>query len=290
MEATPAAYVAALVAVFREVHRVLRDDGTLWLNLGDSYAGGAGGRGDSGNSIGRADGTMGAASMKHDGQRIRRESPGLKPKDLMMIPARVAIALQDDGWYLRSDIIWSKRAPMPESVTDRPTSAHEHIFLLSKQPRYFYDADAVRETANTSGTRAGYAGYDKRAMAMGRAASGNEKAGTVIINGEHRNLRNVWELSPEPCSMAHFATFPSEIPRRCIKAGSRPGDIVLEPFAGSGTTGMVAIEQGRRAILVELNEAYLPIISKRLKAEQPVMFAPEPVAATPIQATMELIA
>lgn len=227
LEPTLDAYLDALVAVFREVRRVLRDDGTLWLNIGDSYATHAQAkhqkpRAEQGNGRG----AYRIPDQKHfDAKRatgqVRTIPTGLKDKDLMLVPFRLALALQADGWWVRSDIIWHKRAPMPESVTDRPTSAHEHIFLLTKQPRYFYDADAVRE--DFADERMGNPGNYRPDYLLG---AGRNDAGTknaawtrgAELGG--RNLRNVWTLSPEPFPEAHFATFPTEIPRRAIKAGT----------------------------------------------------------------------
>jgi DNA modification methylase len=250
LEATPEDYITKMVAVFREVWRVLRDDGTLWLNLGDSYAtnvhtGSYGKNADycSLNSIART-----------------RIPEGLKPKDLCMMPARLAMALQADGWWLRSDIIWHKPNPMPESVTDRPTTAHEHIFLLTKAECYFYDADAIREKAI-------YVGDERhlrtdRTIEFARPDNGSRMR-TAKPNGEYRNKRSVWTIATQPYAEAHFATFPEEIPKLCILAGSKPGDLVLDPFAGSGTTGKVALELGRRAVLIELNPAYIALAKTR---------------------------
>ena len=224
LEETPEAFVESLVNVFREVKRVLADDGTLWLNLGDSYAGS--GRGPAGN--------LGAENNeRHMENKHKCLTPkGLKPKDLIGIPWRVALALQADGWYLRQDIIWSKPNPMPESVTDRCTKAHEYIFLLSKKPKYFYDHEAVKEEAQ------------------------NELEPT-------RNKRSVWEVTTKPYSGAHFATFPPDLIKPCIMAGCPTGGTVLDPFGGSGTTGMVALELGRSAELIELNPDYVDIINER---------------------------
>ena len=224
LEETPEAFVESLVNVFREVKRVLVDDGTLWLNLGDSYAGS--GRGPAGN--------LGAENNeRHMENKHKCLTPkGLKPKDLIGIPWRVALALQADGWYLRQDIIWSKPNPMPESVTDRCTKAHEYIFLLSKKPKYFYDHEAVKEEAQ------------------------NELEPT-------RNKRSVWEVTTKPYSGAHFATFPPDLIKPCIMAGCPTGGTVLDPFGGSGTTGMVALELGRSAELIELNPDYVDIINER---------------------------
>ena len=222
LETSLAEYLAAMVDVFREVRRVLRPDGTLWLNIGDSYSSKP-----PGNVCGVSErtGLNGAADPNGRyretliaGHATKRDTTnagdGIKPKDLMMVPARLAIALQDDGWWLRSDIIWHKRAPMPESVTDRPTSAHEHVFLLAKRPRYYYDADAVREESE-------YDGPPKPgAQAAITSLGGKDTMRLGVGNPAGRNLRNVWTLGPEPFPEAHFATFVSEIPRRAIKAGT----------------------------------------------------------------------
>lgn len=237
LEDSPDAYVARIVEVFREVRRILRDDGTLWLNIGDSYAAARGGSYQPAETL--AGGTSGRMSDgsrtnrgRGDGYQPSRNAAafGLKHKDLIGIPWRVAFALQVDGWYLRSDIIWHKPNPMPESVTDRPTKSHEYVFLFSKSERYFYDAEAIREEGLTS-----------------------------------RNARTVWTIATKPYAGAHFATFPPEIPERCIKAGSREGDTVLDPFMGSGTTALVARNLQRRAIGCEISEDYIEIARQRLQ-------------------------
>lgn len=263
LEATPDEYVAKLVAVFREVRRVLRDDGTLWLNLGDSYSG------YHGNS--RVPDDEAPSNKPGYVENMRATSVGiggLKPKDLVGIPWRVAFALQADGWWLRSDIIWHKPNPMPESVTDRPTKAHEYVFLLAKSERYFYDHAAVRQADKGQDVR--------RTVLDGQPSlepSGGLKAPHRGLrtqagrNGLGANLRSVWSLTTEPYPEAHFATFPRKLAARCIKAGSRPDDTVLDPFAGSGTTLHVAKELGRHAIGIELNEKYLPLIHRRLRQE-----------------------
>lgn len=206
LEATPDAYVAQLVAVFREVRRVLRDDGTLWLNLGDSYAGGGGFSPNApSNLAGAKQTTQGGA--KEGGIKPQGD---IKAKDLVGIPWRVAFALQADGWYLRQDIIWHKPNPMPESVTDRCTKSHEYVFLLTKKATYYYDAAAIAEDAiKPAGSRAGYAGYSgvsNRAHAMGRAASGNEKPEVVAFNKETRNRRSVWTVAPQQVTLRHDLT------------------------------------------------------------------------------------
>jgi len=257
IESTPAEYVERMVAVFEDVRRVLKDDGVLWLNLGDSYAmstKGAGGAGKQHTNTG---------SVFRDCSHSI--PPGIKPKDLVGIPWRVAFALQDDGWYLRSDVIWSKLNPMPESVTDRPTKAHEYVFLLTKSARYFYDVEAIAEQSkypnDNRKARQKQNDYDSMAGEHGqlRAVINQKNAKTY----QTRNARTVWTFSTKPYAAAHFATFPPELPERCILAGSRRGDIVLDPFAGSGTTGMVARALGRSAVLIELNPEYIPLIEGR---------------------------
>jgi DNA modification methylase len=185
-----------------------------------------------------------------------------------MIPARIALALQADGWYLRSDIIWSKPNPMPESVTDRPTKAHEYLFLLSKQERYYYDAEVIKERSIDRESLNGriarkqdaFTQTDSDGKARTRAGFSKIEAGTIY---ELRNKRSVWTVSTAPYSEAHFATYPPDLIKPCILAGSRPGDTILDPFAGSGTTGMVAIELARKAVLIELNPVYIPLIERR---------------------------
>lgn len=244
METTVNQYVARLTEVFSEVLRVLKSDGTLWLNLGDSYATGAGSaRVAGGKCFGRQNKAIANFAFPRL-QPNRMPQPGFKPKDLIGIPWRVAFALQTARWWLRSDCIWHKPNPMPESVSDRPTRAHEYVFLLSKAERYYYDAEAVRETGGPG---------DHRRSPKGRS------------------LRSVWSLPASPYK-GHFATFPPELARRCIVAGSRPGDTVLDPFAGSGTTGAVARELGRNAILIELQPDYHALIKKRLSSAQPPLF------------------
>ena len=298
LEPTPEQYVANMVDVFREVRRVLRDDGTLFLNLGDSYAGsGKGGNPDAGTKQGTNAGsqTVGVlygreqpdahAERERKAQRFAAErASGIKPKDLVGIPWMVAFALRADGWYLRSDIIWAKPNPMPESVTDRPTKAHEYVFLLSKSERYFYDADAIAEPVSESSIErwsqdiANQVGSDRvpgktngRMKAVGRKnpsaqglAAGPGSGENTFGFGDTRNARTVWSIATQPFKGAHFATFPPELAERCILAGSKPGDTVLDPFAGSGTTGMVATGHGRDAILCELNPEYAHLIRDRI--------------------------
>lgn len=267
LEPTPDAFVAEMVDVFREARRVLRDDGTLWLNIGDSYAV-SGKGGNPADSQHRKQATNVGSLVSG-----RKRTDVLKPKDLIGIPWRVAFALQADGWYLRQDIIWSKPNPMPESVRDRCTKAHEYIFLLSKSERYYYDADAIAEPAK-------YAGHvvslgDKslsrgQARAAGRLPSGNGNAVSVTVSPT-RNRRSVWTITTKTFGGAHFATFPPELAELCTKAGCRIGGVVLDPFGGAGTTGLVADRLGRNAILIELNPDYAEMARHRLAEDAPLL-------------------
>ena len=265
LEDTPEAYVERLVNVFREVRRILRHDGTVWLNLGDSYTGGGAGRND-GNH--RADGRAGGMSPKHTGVTHLRGNVGLKPKDLIGIPWRVAFALQADGWWLRQDIIWHKPNPMPESVTDRCTKSHEYIFLLTKSERYYYDAEAVKENA------AGNSGFAKQRMSGNAFISKNKSEyikdassghgyESFIDNGT-RNKRSVWTVATKPYREAHFAVFPPKLIEPCVLAESPTNGVVFDPFTGSGTTAEVALKFGRSFIGTELNPKYVELIHKRL--------------------------
>ncbi len=348
LEKTPEAFITKIVEVFREVRRVLRGDGTLWLNMGDSYAN----SGCGGGSVfddGRTDGRE-----SYEGDRVRgreatkqsRVPPGLKPKNLCGMPWRVALALQADGWYLRSDIIWAKPNPIPESVTDRPTKSHEHLFLLTQKPRYYYDAEAVREQHSTM------SGWSKeRASGRGRPMGYDESrrdCSRIGYNTIGRNLRDVWNIATEPFKAAHFATYPRKLVEPCVKAGTsdkgccpecgapwvrvvektggpphgdhrlrsdfdddcktahpvgtvagsalskvygkygypdvrtvgwKPGCkcntdpvpcTVFDPFAGSGTTGVVATKLGRRFVGIELNEQYAVMARKRIENPEPL--------------------
>jgi DNA modification methylase len=267
------AYVAAMVGVFREVRRVLRDDGTLWLNLGDSYN----------SNQARAGMSVGDSYRGSDTPTLNREHQtrvhfnGIKPKDLCGIPWRVAFALQADGWYLRQDIIWSKPNPMPESVTDRCTKAHEYLFLLSKRERYYYDQDAIREPhLETSIARAlrPWNGNAVRGDPLGRSqlVSNGRDAGAPMdtCHPHGRNKRSVWEVTTRPFSEAHFATFPPALIEPCIKAGCPKDGTVLDPFGGAGTTGLVADRLQRNAILVELNPAYATMAGDRITGDAPL--------------------
>jgi DNA modification methylase len=295
LEATPEAYVARMVEVFREVRRVLRDDGTLWINLGDSYAGSWGNQGrketrgtqrpingpmmqrlkaqpmheidccldeDCTCPAGEENGGIYPDKKTRTGAWVN-DHPTLKAKDLVGIPWRVAFALQADGWWLRQDIIWHKPNPMPESVTDRCTKAHEYVFLLTKSQRYFYDAEAVSEPA-------AYAGVEKNdfsasAVGLRIKPSGNAVPGTIYTVKPTRNRRSVWTITTKPYSGAHFAVMPADLVEPCIKAGCPEGGTVLDPFAGSGTTLAVAAELGRNAIGCELNPEYIELAERRIK-------------------------
>jgi len=264
LEPTPEEYVARMVAVFCEVRRVLRDDGTCWLNMGDGYASGEVGRHDHAQAAGLCVGATAAGrraiGVGMNGRLQRRLITGLKPKDLVGMPWRLAFALQADGWYLRADIIWAKPNPMPESVTDRPTKAHEYVFLLTKSARYFYDADAVREPWAD----------ERKGASLTKSLRYSEHSGRNGDTGlgkpppfAGRNLRTVWTIATEPTPEAHFATFPQVLAARCILAGSRMGDTVLDPFAGTGTVGAVAERNGRHAVLIELSPTYAELIRER---------------------------
>ena len=259
-----------MVEVFRQIKRVLKHDGTVWLNLGDSYANQKSGNtytGFNDRYFGRkSDG--GKQSKTFENTNIGRlEFGNLKPKDLVGIPWRVAFALQADGWYLRQDIIWHKPNPMPESVTDRCTKSHEYIFLLTKSAKYFYDADAIRERTKESTLQRLNQNINKQSGSYTPSkGNGNMKAVGDIETG--RNKRSVWKINTQPYKEAHFAVFPPELPELCIKAGSSEGDIVLDPFFGSGTTGWVAQRLGRKWIGIELNEEYIKIAEKRFKQRE----------------------
>jgi DNA modification methylase len=283
MESTWIRYVARLRSIFRLVYDVLADDGTLWLNLGDSYNNfdkwGGGGNNPGKHTV-SADGAVPSWAVRK--RRLRQ--PGLKPKDLVGIPWRVAFALQADGWYLRSDIIWHKPNPMPESVTDRPTSAHEHIFLFAKSERYYYDADAIKEPGIWAGpngrqksphaqgfgrrTKEQEAERQDKQRGHGRRHNGFNDRWDAMTTEEQcnvmRNKRNVWTVGTHPYPGAHFAVFPSDLIEPCVLAGSRTGDVVLDPFMGSGTTAQVAEHLGRQWIGCELQPDYLPLQKQRL--------------------------
>lgn len=264
LEKTPDEYMTNMVGVFREVRRVLHDDGVLWLNLGDSYGTGA-----SGQNFDPASGATNRGGQGQAGAFGHKKRPPLKGfhKNLVGIPWRVAFALQADGWFLRSDVIWSKPNPMPESVTDRPTKAHEYIFLLSKSERYFYDSHAIAEPladANAQRTTAHYNTAERYGADNG-GNSGLDALAARMRSGEHlsRNRRTVWTIATQPYSGAHFATMPPKLVERCILAGSKIGDVILDPFLGSGTVGEVAESLGRQWFGCELNPKYASLIKER---------------------------
>ena len=264
LEQTPEQYIDAMVEVFRCVRDVLADDGTLWLNIGDSYYNTNPGSG--GKCVLPGAGRAMREARYHNAKRDF-SGTDLKPKDLIGIPWMLAFALRADGWYLRQDIIWHKPNPMPESVRDRCTKAHEYIFLLSKSERYFYDHEASKEPAVSEKPAGNKRHKYADAYADGTSEEHRTKAGLVALAGvewETRNRRSVWTVATRPYKGAHFATFPPALIEPCILAGSRPGDIVLDPFMGSGTTAMVALQQGRQYLGCELNPDYGPLQQQRI--------------------------
>jgi DNA modification methylase len=299
LESTMDEYLERMVVGFREVYRVLRSDGTLWLNLGDSYATGT--TSDRGPT---APGKHGYWENPAVNKRIDGRDLGLKPKDLMGIPWRVAFALQADGWYLRSDIIWAKPNPMPESVTDRPTKAHEYLFLMSKSERYFYDADAIKELCLTGDNGSSFTserdfatkpnlGTGPRTKTVRRDGINrgddprgrkikcketprndgdrwNENNGRGFNISEFRNRRSVWAVATNAFPEAHFATFPPKLVEPCILAGCPQDGTVLDPFSGAGTTGLVATRLGRNFIGIELNPAYIEMSRRRIEQDAPL--------------------
>ena len=306
LEKTPELYVQRLVEVFREVRRVLRKDGTIWVNLGDSYAGSGKGVWDNPTSKAKEVYVPSAS----DYATIPKTPAGLKPKDLIGIPWMVAFALRADGWYLRSDIVWAKSNPMPESVTDRPTKSHEYIFLLSKSQRYYYDHEAIKEPAvngdpnqprgsvgvidnplnggrrnqDEVGKRQ-YTGFNSRysrrlaelavTRTGGLISGGTEKSTLGVSAIEKRNKRDVWTVATHPYPGSHFATFPPTLIEPCILAGAPEGGIVLDPFSGAGTTGMVALRHGRRFIGIELKSEYVEMGRNRIIDDAPLLNAQE---------------
>ena len=259
LELTPQDYVRRLVEVFREVRHTLREDGTVWLNLGDSY------------HNYRADGQQVKQTVSTTRQDFPESSPhrankiqGLKQKDLMGIPWRVAFALQEDGWYLRQDIIWHKPNPMPESVQDRCTKAHEYIFLLSKNSHYYFDHVSIQEEAKDWGTR------DRSNGKYHNEGTGLSPHTGLEKSYETKNKRSVWTVTTKPYKEAHFAVFPTELIEPCIKAGCPEDGYVLDPFGGSGTTGLVADRLNRNATIIELNKDYIEIAQNRIMGETPL--------------------
>jgi len=308
LEPTPEAFVEALVSVCGEVHRVLKSDGVLWLNLGDTYC--------NSDKWGGGGANTGKHTLEHDGtpaswKAVRRRwhgIEGIKPKDLIGIPWMVAFALRSAGWYLRSDVVWSKPNPMPERVTDRPTKAHEYVFLLTKSERYYYDAGAIKNPTAESTLKEVEQGYDGTARkdftgtgaqdasavksrivarlrdkqrGHGRRHEGFNRRWDEMSKAEQMavgsNARSVWTFTAANYPDAHFATFPEALPERCIKAGSRVGDLVLDPFCGSGTTGAVALRLGRSFVGIELNPAYAELARVRIGSAAP-LFAQEAVS------------
>ena len=262
LETTVAEYVNNMVEVFREVKRTLRDDGTLWLNLGDSYAGSGKGRNLDGtvhvSALIAKQGTSAGTVMGNVPSGLVPE--GLKAKDLIGIPWRVAFALQADGWYLRQDIIWAKPNPMPESVKDRCTKSHEYVFLLSKSPKYYFDNEAIKEPTVTRDNT----NRDRDSTKLNNVPGRTRMAGLKTNNYETRNKRDVWTIATKPFKGAHFAVMPEALVEPCILAGSKTGDLVLDPFAGSGTVGVVALREGRKFIGAELNPEYAAMAVERI--------------------------
>jgi DNA modification methylase len=275
LEQTPDEYIANMVEVFRCVRDVLADDGTLWLNIGDSYSSMQRSGKKESPGVGakqemppiRTKIKWGKGGGTNFWWRIPTDNYGdIKPKDMIGIPWMLAFALRADGWYLRQDIIWHKPNPMPESVRDRCTKAHEYIFLLSKSERYFFDSEAMREPCSEDMQRRAAKGHTR---GQGKIDASRNDAATVrptVITADSRNRRSVWTVATRPYKGAHFATFPPALIEPCILAGSRPGDIVLDPFMGSGTTAAVAIQHGRQYIGCELNSDYAPLIDARVAA------------------------
>ena len=256
MEDTPQAYVSALLAVFTEVHRVLADDGTLWLNLGDSYVHGGSGK-------------QGASGARADRSFTADRVPGchaLPAKNLLGIPWRVAFALQDAGWFLRNAIAWHKPNAMPEAVTDRLSNRHEVIFLLTKGPKYWFDLDAVRQPATTRTGRLTWSERKDAGETTSYGIAGHASVSTCgfVPNAKGANPGDVWTIATTPLPDAHFAAFPVELPRRCIASGCKPGGTVLDPFSGAGTTAIAAQQLGRKAVGVDVNASYHDIALKRM--------------------------
>lgn len=282
LETTPEEYVERLIKIFREVRRILKPEGTLWLNLGDTYAGSGCGTNDyrteASRSINKTDimfsktppqqrlGRQGRTSCVSQVERGRGHyhSGFLKPKDLCGIPWRVAFALQAEGWWLRSDIIWAKPNAMPESVKDRPTKAHEYIFFMTKSRKYYFDAEAVREK-NETRWPASWGDFRRRKVCGKMADIKKTKEEFDRYRSSGRNIRSVWFIPTRPYPEAHFAVFPTEIPERCLLAGCPPGGIVIDPFVGSGTTAVVAKKLGRHFIGIDINPEYCQMAERRLR-------------------------
>ena len=259
LEPTYQEHIQNIVELFRAMKPKLKDSATVWLNYGDSYAA-------------TVNGTK-VKDIKNDDRGFVDKPFGtiqgsLKPKDLVMIPNRIAIALQDDGWWIRSEIIWHKPNPMPESTKDRPTSAHEKIWLITKSKKYYYDADAIKEPVKENSKKRVQYGLKASHKANPYSYMDTDKMGERFCNSDgKRNKRNVWTITTKPFKEAHFATFPKDLIEPCIKAGCPEGGVVLDPFGGSGTTGIVAKSLNRQAILIELNKDYINIVNKRIDKE-----------------------
>ena len=279
LEDSPEDFVKALVDLFRDVRRVLADDGTLWLNIGDTYCGS--GRG---WNVKPSKQSTNRGSVTSSVRAARTAGPGLKNKDLIGVPWMLAFALRSDGWYLRSEIVWAKPNPMTESVQDRPTCAHEKLFLLTKKSRYFYDAKAIDEEALTGWNGSQFdtgktADHQMQRMSkqprFGGAKYGDAGEGTMSGNeyepNGRRNRRNVWTIAPQPFSGAHFAVMPEALVEPCVLAGSRGGDSVLDPFAGSGTVGVVALRNQRDFVGIELNKEYAQMAAQRIFEAAPLL-------------------
>lgn len=270
LEPTLDAYLETIVGVCRELRRVLKPSGVCFINIGDSYCSGPSGNTSdphkkSGLEGGKSNELMARVASQ---SRPPRSSDGLKPKDLMLVPERLGIALQKDSWWVRSNIKWVKPNPMPESVTDRPTSAHETIWMLTKSERYWWDADAVRESFIEPGGRV--IGRGIREGDLVRGSPDRSRSGGFPHTREGRNLRNVWTIATQPFQGAHFATFPPDLVERCLKAACRVGGHVLDPFAGSGTVGLVADRMQRDATLIDLNTSYIKMAMSRIHDDAPL--------------------
>jgi len=273
LEQTPGEYVAEMVKVFDDVHRILADDGVVWLNLGDSYASFRDGKATPDTTRNGSTGTLVPKGSASNRMASSFANSAVKHKDLVGIPWRVAFALQEAGWYLRQEIIWHKPNPMPESVTDRCTKSHEHVFLLTKSSRYFFDAEAIKEPAKWADDKRNGAGrltYDGKRQ--GEPGQGQE---AFVSIKENRNKRSVWTIPTRPFSGAHFAVMPEALVEPCVLAGSRPGDLVLDPFTGSGTVAVVALRHGRNYIGTELNAEYASIAEQRILEENPLYYEVE---------------
>jgi DNA modification methylase len=268
LEATPEAFVTRMVEVFSEVRRVLRKDGTCWLNIGDSYNNRTKVRSTSHQPAlnGFADDNW-AERAARGGVRMSHGMGDIKEKDLVGVPWMLAFAMRSDGWWLRSDIVWSKPNPMPESVTDRPTKAHEYVFLLTKSERYFYDHEAIREACSETshGSPNINVGWKNTSINDPKGPLGKW---TAEDKANGRNKRSVWSIATAPFAEAHFATFPPELPEICIKAGCPKGGTVLDPFGGAGTTGLVADRLQRDAVLIELNPEYAAMARRRIDGDR----------------------